>query len=322
MAIVIDSFISPDEARALLEQLPTPLLDEGQERRLFTLDVPSDLERRMRRSLLGSACPEPPKSCAGDTLIPVAARIATGSVPMHQDCFTPFDAAETNFIDDGVAVVYLSGAGSFVVDDGSGEKAIDVVPGRLVAWNNGASKHRMDARPECGPRVMLGPVAIDAGGSLERAHDVWSTHPGYIGYCQNQAAEAVARGDADAARAALSNIGIPSIAADKLRELEERLKKEEEEKPKMVITLISSADPESESGVIVVGTGMDGEIVATLNVEEPEKTTYKDVDASLREALGKASEYGIQFVKEDATLLGDEHQDQTVEDLFGKPDRT
>lgn len=328
MAVVIDGFLAADEARALLEQLPTPLLEEGQERRHLTLDVPLGLERRIQLSLLGNSRrpgPEQPKSHAGGIRVAVAARVATGSVPLHQDCFTPFDAAETNFIDDCVAVVYLSGAGSFVVDDGFGEEAIDVVPGRLVAWHNGACKHRLDARPEGGPRVMLGPMALDADGSLERAHDVWSLHPGYIRAQEykrfpnemKEAEEAEARHDDAAVRQAIGRIGVPTIVADRLREYEER----RANRPKLVVTLTVEQDPKSwTGGVAVIGTGMDGEQIVTLAIERPRSAKFDSVERRMTDALGRAGWEGAPvFTLPDATLLTEEHHGQTVEALLGKP---
>lgn len=318
MAIVIDGFLAANETAELLEQLPTPLLDEGQERRLLELDVPLCLERRMQRAVLGSEPKQEPfESADADVRVTLAARIATGGVPMHQDCFNPFDSAETNFIDDGVAVLYLSGAGSFVVDDGSGEQAIDIVPGRLVAWHNGMCKHRLDALPECGPRVMLGPVAIDAGGLLQRAHDVWSTHPGYIGYCESQAAEAEARGDHAEARAHLRHIGIPTVAANRLRELEARMaEKEERNNDQLCLTLTIEQDPESD-GVVMVGEGMNGERIVTITIVDPGSTRCGTVLEELSGAVAKATSHGHPaFLLPDGTLLTEVHNEQTIEELF------
>lgn len=244
--------------------------------------------------------------------MPMVARIASGSVPLHQDCFSPFDAAETGFIDGYVAVLYVDGAGTFVVDTGDGEQAIDIAPGRFIAWPNGLCWHRLDASPGGGPRAMLGPVAIDAGGLMQRAHDVWSTHPGFIGFCRANAAEAEKRGDGEAVRRELGNIGVPGIAQDLLRQYEERQR--DKHKPSLVLTLSLS---QSSSGFLLTGTGIDGESLLTLTIEKPADVKYGTVAKELSKEIGNTLSGVVpKFVLPDGTLLGEAHNNMYVAALF------
>lgn len=319
MAVVIDNFLAAEECSHLLKNFP---ILEDETRKLFTVDIPLELEKRMRNTLqrssgvnegpvmLGvsaSSINEQPPS------VPFVARLATGSVPMHQDCFNPFDAAETGFIDDYVAVVYLAGAGSFVIDAGDGETAIDILPGRFIAWPNGVCHHRLDAAPDSGARAMLGPVAINADGLMQRAHDVWSTHPGYIGSCKAKAADAEARGDDKAVREALGNIGIPGIAADLLKEYEDRHK----EALCLTLTVEPVPDTDASSSILLVGAGMSGERLITLQLDDPSVAKYGQVEKKLCEEVAKVSTRGHpEFILHDGTMLGELQKEITIEDLF------
>jgi len=263
------------------------------------------------------------------------ARIASGSVPMHRDCFNPFDAAETGFIDGYVAVLYLAGAGSFVIDAGCGEQAIDILPGRFIAWPNGVCSHRLDAASENEVRVMLGPVAIDADGLMQRAHDVWSTHPGYIASCQNQAKEgnvqgqggsraakkkkqqkrrakeAEERSDEEGVRQTLGQMGIAAYAAQLLKEYEEHHK----DKVCMTLSLTSSAE-----GFIVIGSGASGECLVRVEIVDLAKVMYGDVLKTLHQEFLKVSDGAAPtFVLPDGTLLDETYDDVTLQELFNFP---
>jgi len=320
MAIVIDNFLDTEACALLLKEFP--LLEEGVTRKLPTVHVPLELEKRMqevlKNPLTGSKGDgqagqqiEPLSITDHDPMVPFVARIATGSVPMHRDCFNPFDAAETCFINGYVAVLYLAGTGSFVIDAGCGEQAIDILPGRFIAWPNGVCNHRLDAPSESEVRAMLGPVAIDADGFMQRAHDVWSTHPGYIGYCQNQAKEAEERGDERGVRQALGNIGIPAVAGQLLKEYEERHKS----KVCLTLSLTSSAD-----GFVLIGSGISGERLVSMEIAEPANVTYGAVSTALRQEFSKVSDGAVPtFVLPDATLLGEAYDDVSMQELFNLP---
>lgn len=285
MVTVVDNFLDERMRVSLLQQLPP--LEGGACRALPTVMVPSALEDRMHHAVrhardggrTGAPAPPVPFGDGGE-LVPVPARLASGSVPMHKDCFNPFDAAEHLPIEDHVAILYLDGAGQLVIGTGAGEEeVVDVVPGRLVAWPNGACYHRFDAPPGGGVRAMLGPLAVDAEGRTQRAHDVWSTHPGYIGYCQTNARAREAAGDHEGAIRELRNIGIPALAEQLVREYEEcRVAKQK----MLVVTL--TAEPGAAVGEYdVVCTGLSGRRMATMPV--PNAATFKSVEPDLVKAL-------------------------------------
>ena len=67
-----------------------------------------------------------------------------------------------------------------------------------------------------------------------------------------------------------------------------------------------------------MGSGMGGERIATLSVKDPQATEFKAVEKSLIEAIAKASTADkVKFVLGDGTLLTEEHQEQTVEEVLG-----
>uniref|UniRef100_A0A6V0G024 Uncharacterized protein n=1 Tax=Zooxanthella nutricula TaxID=1333877 RepID=A0A6V0G024_9DINO len=227
VAIVVDGVLNESSRHSLLQKLPS--LEKGASRALPTVMAPLALERCMRAiaeaaGRAGSPAGEfalPLSFVDGEPEVPMPARLACGSVPLHKDCFNPFDTAEPLPIDGYVAILYLSGTGQLVIQGGGSEQVVDVVPGRLVAWPNKRCYHRFDA-PSDSVRTMVGPLAIDADGLTQRAHDVWSTHPGYIGSCRNAAADAERQGDHEAVLRNIRNIGIPVVAAQLEREYEER----------------------------------------------------------------------------------------------------
>jgi len=328
MAIVIDSFVDEDARLSLLQQLPH--LDKGQTRALPTLKVPLSLEHRMcsivrngKAEFLETECPYAPYSMQEDeTVVSLPARLASGSVPMHQDCFSPYDAAEHVPIDGYVAILYLDGVGKLVLDAGAGEQAIDIVPGRFVAWPNGDCYHRLEAPPGSGARAMVGPIAIDAEGFTQRAHDVWSTHPGYIGYCKNEAAKAEQEGDHEAVLRALRNIGIGGVATDLIKEYEDR--RAANQALPLVFTLTcepNSQSSEEEEGAEyqLVCTGLAGDTITKLPVSGT--ATFGSVKSALFKAIKDSSPKEVvpRAILTDGTLLGEEHEDTTIEGLFALP---
>eukprot|EP00931_Biecheleriopsis_adriatica_P115866 TRINITY_DN91618_c0_g1_i1.p1 TRINITY_DN91618_c0_g1~~TRINITY_DN91618_c0_g1_i1.p1 ORF type:complete len:379 (-),score=62.38 TRINITY_DN91618_c0_g1_i1:37-1173(-) len=175
MPIVIDNFISESERLSLRGQLPQ--LKDNAVRSDLIADIPVRLEQRIWQAMRdhsGGANGSLDAVHAGDATISVPARLARGSVPMHQDCFNPCDAAEIGFIGGYVGILYLEGEGSLVMDDGSGEHSIDAAPSRFVAFENGSCYHRFDAPEESSQRAMIGPMAMHPEGYLHRAHDFWN----------------------------------------------------------------------------------------------------------------------------------------------------
>eukprot|EP00928_Gymnodinium_smaydae_P100792 TRINITY_DN9976_c1_g1_i2.p1 TRINITY_DN9976_c1_g1~~TRINITY_DN9976_c1_g1_i2.p1 ORF type:complete len:163 (+),score=40.96 TRINITY_DN9976_c1_g1_i2:555-1043(+) len=149
---------------------------------------------------------------------------------------------------------------------------------------------------------------------MQRAHDVWSTHPGYIGYCKNEAAKAEREGDDAAVKSHIRNIGVPGIAADLLREYEKR----QDDKPSLAVTL-SLAQQSSSSGFVLTGTGIDGEELLTLTVEQPEDAKYGAVAKELKkEMAGKVSgeEAIFKFMLSDGTLLDEDYDEMDLATLF------
>eukprot|EP00931_Biecheleriopsis_adriatica_P066535 TRINITY_DN40879_c0_g1_i1.p1 TRINITY_DN40879_c0_g1~~TRINITY_DN40879_c0_g1_i1.p1 ORF type:complete len:400 (+),score=34.94 TRINITY_DN40879_c0_g1_i1:88-1200(+) len=182
MPIIVDDFIDEECRSRLLGQLPP--LERHCCKQLTEVWMPQELDLRMRNIVgqdipEGSWCESVLPHVAGGAMVSLPARIACGSVPTHRDCFNPLDAADPGFINGLIAILYLSGSGSLVLSSESGDRAIDIVPGRLIAWSNSAYCHRLDAAPGGEPRAMVGPVAIDAEGYTRRAHDFWSTQDGH-----------------------------------------------------------------------------------------------------------------------------------------------
>lgn len=110
----------------------------------------------------------------GEALVPMPARVAQGSSPMHRDTgFNKFDEPDPGYVEGYVAVLYLEGFGTLVVDSGTRQHSIEVKPNRLIVWPNDACLHRLDASQQGGSRRMLGPMSLKAG-SWQRAGDQYA----------------------------------------------------------------------------------------------------------------------------------------------------
>lgn len=181
---VLDSFID-ERFAATLAQSFAPLKD-GCDQTLSTVLVPSELECRMRCilasraqsvvSLLKESASLSLEDCI-EPWVTMPGRVAKGSSHMHHDAGFDPSGTKEDIVTGYVAVLYLAGHGSLVLDCGSGECAIDVKPGRLILWPN--CLHRLDASPGDEARVMIGPMHLTEDGSWRRAglHADWYWYP-------------------------------------------------------------------------------------------------------------------------------------------------
>eukprot|EP00746_Dinoflagellata_sp_MGD_P055645 gnl/MRDRNA2_/MRDRNA2_241957_c0_seq1.p1 gnl/MRDRNA2_/MRDRNA2_241957_c0~~gnl/MRDRNA2_/MRDRNA2_241957_c0_seq1.p1 ORF type:complete len:325 (+),score=72.79 gnl/MRDRNA2_/MRDRNA2_241957_c0_seq1:142-975(+) len=163
-------------------------------------------------------------------------------------------------------------------------------------------------------------MAIDADGCTQRAHDVWSTHPGYIGACQNQAKQAQAKGDHDAAIAALRQIGIPALAEQLVQEYKLRVKENQPPPPPPLVVTLTCAPVEGSNEYQLVCTDLGGNSVAEILVSGEAK--YGSVKAALFVAIIKSSpgkKVKPHPVLTDGTVLGKEHDQTLIRKLFGLP---
>eukprot|EP00931_Biecheleriopsis_adriatica_P107779 TRINITY_DN82101_c0_g1_i1.p1 TRINITY_DN82101_c0_g1~~TRINITY_DN82101_c0_g1_i1.p1 ORF type:complete len:383 (-),score=82.89 TRINITY_DN82101_c0_g1_i1:46-1194(-) len=204
--LIVDGFLDL-AARSQLLRAFEPL-GVGERVALSTVHVPQALEERFKDILLrtanGGCSPSSPfsldgSSSGGSLLVPMPGRVAVGASPMHQD--TGFDedgVPDPTIVEDYVLVLYLDGSGTLVVDSGSGEHAIPIQPGRLIAWPNQSCHHRIDVS-DGSPRIMIGPMTL-TNDTWKRAGDqyaVWDEiHPGWR---EEARARAAAKAEAEAA---------------------------------------------------------------------------------------------------------------------------
>jgi len=90
----------------------------------------------------------------------VPARVSAVGVQLHQDRYA---GEKSSLVKGLVAVVYLAGGGRMTfVDEKTGgvHREVDIVPGRLIAWENTQLWHKVDVGDKAEPRVMLGPMSI------------------------------------------------------------------------------------------------------------------------------------------------------------------
>eukprot|EP00658_Telonema_sp_P-2_P066747 TRINITY_DN5570_c0_g1_i1.p1 TRINITY_DN5570_c0_g1~~TRINITY_DN5570_c0_g1_i1.p1 ORF type:complete len:374 (+),score=51.48 TRINITY_DN5570_c0_g1_i1:218-1339(+) len=234
---VVDDFIAPPAIRALLHQLGDNGLHSARaqlanqpELSGLTLDfwIPAPLEQRVRRALSGSCR----RASAGldEWLQRVPGQVGGGSdVDWHRDV-----SRHGELIDEEVGVLYLAGEGTLVIADPetAHETRMEVLPGRLISWCNRSLVHKLEARPGA-PRVMLGPMTVDAaqtalcrGGSPcaspgdlgmarpqqpNEIRSVWNGRPVVV-KCFPDATVVVKCRDFDAELAALSAIKHPNVA--------------------------------------------------------------------------------------------------------------
>jgi len=250
----------------------------------------------------------------GEPKIPVPARVSSTSVGLHQDCLNPLDSGEPGFIAGYIAVVYLTGSGSFLMSSASGEERIDIVPRRLIMWPNQRFLHGVEAPPGGGKRAMLGPMTIDGDGWIQRAHDIHSVHAS--DHFMKQAEKAEKQGDDRGVREALASMANWDACTGRdagalLREYEAR----HANKPSLCLTLSREADAD---GTVLIGTGLSGEEVSRIKVSEPDKMTYGQVKEMLLKELSSdiANNNKLQIMLPDATLIGADSEPLSVSKLF------
>jgi len=177
---VIDNLVDEQSLTILLQRFPP--FEKGKSQVLPKIAVPVALERHMHSILQSCAqgscctteCPPLSISCEGPEIL-MPARMAVGSSPMHRDNgFDPSDAPAPCFIEGYVAVLYLAGGGSLVIESGSGEHAFEVKPARLIIWPNDKCLHRLDASGDEDARTMIGPMSFTREGYWQRAGDQYA----------------------------------------------------------------------------------------------------------------------------------------------------
>jgi len=175
--IVFDDVLDEYTRSVLLKGFPRLL--PGMRQFRPTIDVPKELEERIQ-DIVKCCARGADVSTMGFTQISAHAskgnvempgKVSVGSSrAMHQDArfdskgYVGFDQTIVNGY---VAVLYLDGAGKLVFDSGTGERAIELRPGRLVVWLNEACMHRVEASPDGEARSMLGPMYISEEGLLQ-----------------------------------------------------------------------------------------------------------------------------------------------------------
>mmetsp|Transcript_29600 Transcript_29600/g.61821 ORF Transcript_29600/g.61821 Transcript_29600/m.61821 type:complete len:247 (+) Transcript_29600:56-796(+) len=180
MSIVVLDGVVDNDLRQLILSKFAPLAPAARTA-LPEVLVPKPLEQFLQ-SVLGScaagrdpaAVELPGEFDARSELVPMPGRVAVGSSPMHQD--TGFDAMgrpDPTRVEGLVAVLYLAGSGTLVIDTGSQHHSVEVKPCRLVVWLNDQCIHRLDASPAEESRIMLGPMTLSSSG-WKRAGDQYS----------------------------------------------------------------------------------------------------------------------------------------------------
>mmetsp|Transcript_99183 Transcript_99183/g.172086 ORF Transcript_99183/g.172086 Transcript_99183/m.172086 type:complete len:334 (-) Transcript_99183:41-1042(-) len=321
MAIVIDDFLDKCARRSLISDLQSQAQgDKG----LATVMVPAQLEQQLHDLLQsGASMPEPwtpVKLQDGESKIAVPARMASGSVGLHQDCLNPLDAGDPGFIAGYIAILYLDGCGSFIMKAGGVEEKVDIMPGRLIMWPNSKCLHGVDAAPGCG-RAMLGPMTIDGDGWIQRAHDIHSIHA--MDHFRSMAEAAEAKGDDAGVRSALANASAYDYAyggpgeSFSGRLLQEYEKRKAEKAPSVCITLSKeSGDGDS---ILLVGTSISGERLGAVEIEKPHEETFSSIKKKMFKELpeGTSSDICVKLLLPDGTLIADD-ENRLIAEVFGE----
>ncbi|OLP79343.1 hypothetical protein AK812_SmicGene40370 [Symbiodinium microadriaticum] len=168
--VVLDGVVDNDLRQLLLSKFDP--LAPGAGTALPEVFVPKELEQWLQSVLRCCAAGQDPSPLklpgaldGRSELVPMPGRVAVGSPPMHQD--TGFDAMgrpDPTRVEGLVAVLYLAGAGTLVIDTGSQRHSVEVKPCRLVVWPNDQCIHRLDASPGEESRIMLGPMTLSSTG--------------------------------------------------------------------------------------------------------------------------------------------------------------
>ena len=98
-------------------------------------------------------------SLSQDTWDPLGLSDCSSVGPTGADC----DRGKRGSVVEGIsAVVYLAGGGTMTfvsVETGDLEREIDILPGRMIVWDNDSFLHKVDVGDSTSPRVMLGVCA-------------------------------------------------------------------------------------------------------------------------------------------------------------------
>jgi len=169
-----DEFVPSSLRKTLLAQLPGPEALLGPTERTYrqSTAIPAYLHRRIM-AVLHTGGFDPQSN--GDHLrtdetlgrdVPVPACLTTAGVKLHQDRY-----GSDMVVNGLVAAVYLAGNGNMTFVHADSQKQhsrFEIVPGRLIVWNNTNLMHKVDVGDDVEFRVMLGPMSLDptfSGGS-------------------------------------------------------------------------------------------------------------------------------------------------------------
>jgi hypothetical protein len=101
-----------------------------------------------------------------ESTVLVPARVSSKSVPLHHDRHRDKGGKK---VEGFSAVLYLQGSGKMTFVDAATRVTVgevDIVPGRMLVWENGPLLHQLDAADTEVPRVMLGPMSVNSIGEL------------------------------------------------------------------------------------------------------------------------------------------------------------
>jgi hypothetical protein len=282
---VVDNFLDDNLCQQLVNEFPE--LKQGERTALPMLSVPAHVEYKiqqiLKRCSVGKAVEEDsrdsPAKDGKDAVVIMPGRVAQGSSPMHRD--TGFDDSGTpdpGFVKGYVAILYLSGFGTLVVDCKGHEESVDVKPGRLVVWPNDLCLHRLDASPQGGIRKMIGPMSLKES-SWQRAGDFFAfSRDGHL----DEGPE-WARVDA------------------KLKEEDRKAKKERDEKVLLSLNLVKAEG----STLSVSCTDLGGTVVFETQLEAASKCA--DLRSQISDQLIKDGK--IEFEGQLELLHGDTRLD-------------
>jgi hypothetical protein len=163
---VHDTFVTAAQRERLIAAIAGP---EGTPPSEITTNtsVPASLHQRIM-SILDPALDglDAVEDAEGATeVVEVPAKVSALDAPLHKDCY----GGQGGLFSTGYsAVLYLAGDGlmTFVnAETRVVERTVDVLPGRLVVWDNETLLHKMEASAK-NRRVMLGPMAVGPRGAL------------------------------------------------------------------------------------------------------------------------------------------------------------
>lgn len=141
---VVDDFLDPEARSMLLKQFPATPADKpylGYTE--MSLKVAHTFAQRLVRALRFDT-PEIDEDLSGGGTVEIPIQKSVGSYGDHKDQVV--GSGGRTLAPGLVGVVYLAGEGRIVFTDKTGlEHAVDVKPGRLIAWPNEDVYHRLEA---------------------------------------------------------------------------------------------------------------------------------------------------------------------------------